>query len=348
MEQLFLLSRGIAIGALVSLAGYLWLRLRVHYAARLLTLVMLGITAYLVAPLTWPDHPVALALVVAVADTVPLLFLLFVQGLFLDHRKPATPSLLLGLGYYLPGYLGFLVRQFGKVGDDPLIMALLYFLPQGIKGFTLLYALWCVVSQWRNDLVELRRIMRLLLVLVVGCNMVAVVAVEVAYAGASVPPGLEAAHSLGIAVLSLAAALFLVQADAADFFGPADPLAAARSAPHPDSANPSVLKLRTAMEQDRLYRDMQLTIGRLAAHLGLQEHQLRRLINGELGFRNFNDFLNRYRIAEAAARLRDPDEAHLPVLTIAMDAGYQSMTTFNKVFKASRGMTPTEFRKSLK
>jgi AraC-like DNA-binding protein len=65
-----------------------------------------------------------------------------------------------------------------------------------------------------------------------------------------------------------------------------------------------------------------------------------------LEYRNFNDFLNRYRIDDATARLRDPNSARTPVLTIAMDAGYRSMTTFNKAFKTRHSQTPVEFRQN--
>jgi AraC-like DNA-binding protein len=87
-----------------------------------------------------------------------------------------------------------------------------------------------------------------------------------------------------------------------------------------------------------------LTIGGLAEQVKVPEHRLRRLINQELNFRNFNDFLNQYRIAEAKERLRDPDLARLPILTIAMDLGYGSIGPFNRAFKEREGMTPSAYR----
>ena len=78
-----------------------------------------------------------------------------------------------------------------------------------------------------------------------------------------------------------------------------------------------------------LYRRSGLTITALAAELGYPEHQLRRLINQHLGFRNFSFFLNSFRIEEATERLSDPAEARKPVLTIALDLGYGSLGPFN-------------------
>jgi AraC-like DNA-binding protein len=99
------------------------------------------------------------------------------------------------------------------------------------------------------------------------------------------------------------------------------------------------------MTVERVYRQEGLTIGALAAKLGLTEYRLRQAINEGLGYRNFNAFLNRYRLNEARAALSDPAQREVPVLTIALDAGFQSIGPFNRAFKADTGLTPTEFRR---
>ena len=78
--------------------------------------------------------------------------------------------------------------------------------------------------------------------------------------------------------------------------------------------------------------------------LDYPEHQLRRLINGQLGYRNFSAFLNRYRIEAAMQLLADPDHVRTPILTIALDLGYGSLGPFNRAFKSATNMTPTEYR----
>jgi AraC-like DNA-binding protein len=105
-------------------------------------------------------------------------------------------------------------------------------------------------------------------------------------------------------------------------------------------------RLKHHMATERTYRQEGLTIGRLAARLGMPEYRLRALINEGLGHRNFNAFLNRYRLDEVKAALADPDQAEVPVLTIALDAGFQSLAPFNRAFKADTGLTPTEFRRT--
>ena len=82
----------------------------------------------------------------------------------------------------------------------------------------------------------------------------------------------------------------------------------------------------------------------LAAQLAVPEYRLRRLINQRLGHRNFNAYVNGYRLAAARAALADPAQCALPILSIALESGFQSIGPFNRAFKADTGCTPSEFR----
>jgi AraC-like DNA-binding protein len=114
----------------------------------------------------------------------------------------------------------------------------------------------------------------------------------------------------------------------------------------PPAIDPELLRpLQQLMTVERAYRREGLTIGLLSAELGVPEYRLRQLINEGLGYRNFNAFLNHYRIEEAKAALADPEQKEVPVLTIAMDTGFQSVGPFNRAFKAVTDLTPTEFRR---
>ena len=103
--------------------------------------------------------------------------------------------------------------------------------------------------------------------------------------------------------------------------------------------------LERLMATQHAYRDEGLGIAALAVRLGAPEYRLRRLINGRLGHRNFNAYLNGLRLTEARAALADPAQRGLPVLSIALGAGFQSIGPFNRAFKAATGLTPTEFRR---
>jgi AraC-like DNA-binding protein len=117
------------------------------------------------------------------------------------------------------------------------------------------------------------------------------------------------------------------------------------SLPQEKVPSKSLVKVLNAMEQDKLYRQEGITIASFAKHLAIHEYKLRQLINGELNYRNFNDFLNFYRTQEVSENLICIDTQNTPVLTLALESGFRSLSSFNKAFKASYGLTPTEYRK---
>lgn len=114
------------------------------------------------------------------------------------------------------------------------------------------------------------------------------------------------------------------------------------------SINPQVLeRIKIEMEKEKLFRDSGLTISKLAAKISVQEHKLRKIINQGLGYRNFNQFLNYYRIKDTCQRLLNQDDQS-SISLIALDVGYASLSSFNKAFKEFTGVTPTYFRNNPK
>jgi AraC-like DNA-binding protein len=105
-------------------------------------------------------------------------------------------------------------------------------------------------------------------------------------------------------------------------------------------------QLMVLLQEKKIYRTEGLTIKQLADTMQVQEHRLRRLINGQLGFKNFNDFLNQYRVNEACEILSDSNQNQKTILEIAYALGYQSIGPFNKAFREQKDTTPTAYRKS--
>lgn len=101
-------------------------------------------------------------------------------------------------------------------------------------------------------------------------------------------------------------------------------------------------RIRSAMEQDNLYRNSELTLPLLAEAVSAPPYHISQVL-GELAGQNFYDFINGYRIEEAKRLLTDPTKRHYTILAIAFEAGFNSKTTFNKVFKTVTGQTPTEY-----
>ena len=96
--------------------------------------------------------------------------------------------------------------------------------------------------------------------------------------------------------------------------------------------------------EKQLYKDPALTLTSLAQHLNLSANVLSRIINTGFG-QSFNDFINTYRINDVKQRLTDGDTDRLTILALALDAGFSSKTTFNRVFKEQTGFTPKEYLK---
>jgi len=82
----------------------------------------------------------------------------------------------------------------------------------------------------------------------------------------------------------------------------------------------------------------------LGTRLGMVEYRLRPLINRRLGYRDFCSFINDYRVAEAKRALADPMQTDVPIFTIALNAGFQSLAPFNRAFKAATCQTPSDYR----
>ncbi|MGY8633042.1 helix-turn-helix domain-containing protein [Bradyrhizobium sp. 14AA] len=206
------------------------------------------------------------------------------------------------------------------------------------------------IKSWSGDLVERRRRVRVFIVcaaaLYGGLNallQIVVVGREVGDVANTINAGVLACVVAAIAwgVMRVDGAdLFPVAAETAPAIAPSQPAEAE------DAADQKLIDaLMRLMADERVYRQENITIGALANRLKIPEYRLRRLINQRLGYRNFNVFLNNHRIEEAKAALADPAQAEVPVITIAMDAGFQSLGPFNRAFKAVTGVTPTEYRR---
>jgi len=64
--------------------------------------------------------------------------------------------------------------------------------------------------------------------------------------------------------------------------------------------------------------------------------------------KNFNDFINEYRVIDTARKMQDPAYDHITLLGIAFESGFNSKRTFNRVFKEMTGKSPVEFKNSFK
>lgn len=347
--SLDLVLRSVAATALLLLAAGFVLSRRRDLVRWLGVAFALSVTAFvitssrggfaLLGPLVWP--------LTALCVLKTGLFWLLARGLFNDgfRFRIGDGALLAGLaafGLWHEGAYVYLLRA-GTAGAVERTASFVY---HAVALGFVLAGLWEAARELRSDLHERRRRLRVQVVAIAGAYLLVVGAVQLSnfLADAATPPWLVAANLSLIALLATGALFSLLAPRSDSWLERTASVAAAQSLTPLEQQ--LLGRVRAAMERDRAYRREGLGIAQLARSLGTQERSLRRAINQGMGFRNFNEFLHSYRVREACDRLRSPDQAQVPVLTIALEVGYQSLGPFNRAFKERVGMTPTEFRRS--
>jgi AraC-like DNA-binding protein len=104
--------------------------------------------------------------------------------------------------------------------------------------------------------------------------------------------------------------------------------------------------LEEMMSRQKPYLNPELTINDLAAMVNCNRHHLSQVLNEGLR-QSFYDYVNHYRVEEARQLLLDPSREDHKIASIAYDAGFNSLSTFNDVFKKITGTTPSQFRKDM-
>ena len=106
-------------------------------------------------------------------------------------------------------------------------------------------------------------------------------------------------------------------------------------------------RLNIEVVEKECFLENNLSIESLAKRLGVSEYRLRGFINKTLGHTNFSTYINAYRIDRIKQAFLNPENNHIPILTIAMNNGFNSLSPFNRAFKQAQGITPKEFRQNL-
>lgn len=106
-------------------------------------------------------------------------------------------------------------------------------------------------------------------------------------------------------------------------------------------------QLTSLMNREKLYLNENLSLKEVSATLNCDPNLISYILNNHMG-KSFHDLINEYRIEDVKAKIADPRWNHLSLLGIALDCGFNSKTTFNRVFRQVTGVTPTEFQRELK
>jgi AraC-like DNA-binding protein len=215
-----------------------------------------------------------------------------------------------------------------------------------VGGVLVAHVLFIIAAGWKNDLVEPRRWLRGPILAATALYALAITVVQSGELFWRSAHALSPLAAVLLFAMSIAGVGVFLRADP-DLFGPAQkPVEAVIGQPPVLAEQEAVwaATLDRLMREERLYRDEGLSIAALALKMRVPEYRLRRLINQRLGHRNFRAFLNQWRLDEAKRALADPAQVKVPISTIALDTGFQSLGPFNRAFKAETGITPSEYR----
>lgn len=240
-----------------------------------------------------------------------------------------------------------------------------------IDGAAVMWTYWCVIRTWSADLDPYRRIARVFFV--TGCGPVVAIVLTLYFIsvdqGFTFSQWVDMFVSSAIVVLGLIGLAFFTevkhglfgqalpsaltphelgpsQSDTGDAVVPDVMPAGTEPVPDAESAcdHDFLQKLQQVMVGQQRFQEMGITLASLAQYMGTPEYRLRHVINRDLGYRNFNAYVNHYRIHHAKALLEDAG-CSKSILDISMDCGYKSLSTFNKAFKDITSLTPSEYRK---
>jgi len=101
-------------------------------------------------------------------------------------------------------------------------------------------------------------------------------------------------------------------------------------------------RLEALMETEKSYLEPELALSDLAQRLGTNVSVLSAVVNGSFG-KNFNDYVNEYRVEAVKKMLKDPEASHYSLLGIGLECGFNSKSTFNRAFKKITGVAPGDF-----
>ena len=111
----------------------------------------------------------------------------------------------------------------------------------------------------------------------------------------------------------------------------------------PDNKFLILSNLQKILKEEKPYLNPDLTIKQLAEMLEVNSNQLSQVIN-ELLQKNFHQLINEYRVEEVKQNINDTSRT---LLGIALDSGFNSKSSFNRIFKDITGLTPSEYKNSL-
>lgn len=329
--------------AFILLLGSLVIKARILAIQKWVTVSFLAcISAYLLIDLLMPNVlNLGSGFLLILTLALPFIFWLYVKVIFSD-------SFILDKRY-LWGLLGFVSVEFAmvliKINKNHFTETTITIIEMLSRALSLVFVvlgLWEVARTQSEDLVPARIQYRQILIITIALTISLTILTELVFIQKPIPELLIAWQRLSI--LALIVYVLYRHIDFKYEFYTAvleNNKPVIQETPDLELLNHLKEKMNTG-----IWREEGLTIQKLADLLQVKEYRLRKTINTHMGYRNFNEFLNFYRIEEAKHMLILRGKNELNIQEIAYQLGYTSLSTFNKAFKDNTGITPTEWRKN--
>ncbi|MCY1720645.1 helix-turn-helix domain-containing protein [Prolixibacteraceae bacterium Z1-6] len=100
------------------------------------------------------------------------------------------------------------------------------------------------------------------------------------------------------------------------------------------------------LKDKKPYLNPEFSLQMMVDDLGISRQNLSQVINAGQQ-KNFYQLINGFRLEEVKTLLNDPAYSHYTILGIALECGFNSKTSFNRIFKEETGLTPTQFKRNL-
>jgi AraC-like DNA-binding protein len=233
--------------------------------------------------------------------------------------------------------------------DPELVDIGLNFMVKAIPALTSIFFVVLAVLESQKkpekDLINSRRTFRCYFIPITAVLLVLTITGKLSITGLSkIPPSIDLFHKVIILCIILPFIFLRLQLKRGFFLSTSDEI--------DDEIPPAISEgfisdLENFMVTKRVYIEEDVSLKTIASSLKVPEYKVRKIINSKLGYRNFNEFINSYRINEACRVLEDKSNQDLTILEIAYSIGYKSISPFNRAFKELKGQTPTQYRKTI-
>lgn len=263
----------------------------------------------------------------------------FCLAVFDRTFRPQGLVLTAGLGWIViaaadRGLFGAFLRDFG-------LSRLLVVIGLGMVA----HLAWRLIRDRPGDLVDGRREARVLVVVLLAGQLLADLVVDMVMGFDWQPRTFSILQNAGLLIFTGWLLHLRLRASGGPVPVPRGALTHVPEASAPRAVeDPLTARLRALVEVDRVHLDPDLTFDRFVSLMGAPDRSVRRLINHQLGYDHFRSFLNAHRMIEARRRLSDPAHRHHKLIAVAMDSGFASLASFNRVFRDAEACSPGAFR----